>query len=343
MCHDSSVTKYNRLARETPGFEHWRLPVAAIIAAAAFGVFNLVLAFVLILLSADAAESMTEISLGNPGILFVQLGSIAVLLPCVLIAIWAIWPKHLGYLHSVEGRFRWRWFASCFALALLIVGAFLGFWLGGAASSGEPVEFSFASGGKRWSLLVVVLVVPFQAAAEEYVFRGALMQLISSWTRRTWVPVLVTTALFAAGHLYNFWGLMSVAVFGLVAALVTLRTGGLEAAVALHIVNNLLLMSLDLFGLADSSGEGADFFNEVLPTVFMCLALWAAVEWLARRRGLQTTRERIEPVEYVVVPPPPYVPVGHPLAGHSHTTFGTTGQKLEHTEKKNLDSDPSTS
>ncbi len=329
MCHDSSVTKYNRLARETPGFEHWRLPVAAVIAAGAFGVFNILLAVVLIALSADAAESMTEISLEDPGILFVQLGSIAVLLPCVLIAIWAIWPKHLGYLHSVEGRFRWRWFASCFALALLIVGAFLGFSILLAAVTGEPVEFSFPSGAKRWSLLVVMLVVPFQAAAEEYVFRGALMQLISSWTKRIWVPVLVTTALFAAGHLYNFWGLLSVAIFGLVAALVTIRTGGLEAAVALHIVNNLLLMGLDLFGLVDSSGEGAGFFNEVLPTVFMGLVFWAAVEWWARRRGLQTTRERLEPVEYVVVPPPPYVPAEPTLAGTSSGQVNPEDPKLE--------------
>ncbi|WIB13968.1 CPBP family intramembrane glutamic endopeptidase [Curtobacterium sp. MCPF17_052] len=83
------------------------------------------------------------------------------------------------------------------------------------------------------TILLVVLLVPFQAAAEEYVFRGFLMQTIGSWIPvravGAVVAVVVSTVLFAVLHVpngYNVWGILDVGSFGLVAAVIVLRTGG---------------------------------------------------------------------------------------------------------------------
>ncbi|MBA4607413.1 CPBP family intramembrane metalloprotease [Aeromicrobium sp. Marseille-Q0843] len=320
----TSTTSYPRLARESPDFAHWKLPVAAVVGSFLYVVLVVVLVIVAVVGVAASGTSFdtwldgtdSDIALDDPGLLLFQLATIAVLLPCVVLAVALVWRRHVGYLHSVEGHLRWSWLGRCLALAFLVVVAALGLSVLVAAVAGdEPVSVEAPGGRALAALAVVLLVVPFQAAAEEYVFRGGLMQLIGSWTRWTAVPVVATSLLFAAGHLYSFWGLVSVFAFGVIAAVLTIRTGGLEAAVALHVANNIVLMVLDIVGVIDSSGEGAGLWNEVVPSTVMCLVFWALVEWSARRRDLQRRRPPLPALApapapaYVVVPPPPYVPV----------------------------------
>lgn len=314
----TTSTPYHRLARESPDFAHWRLPVAAVAGTGLYAALTILLVVVtaLVVVGSGASfdawlDSMSDdISTDDPGALLFQLVSIVLLLPCVLLSVAVVWRRHVGYLHSVVGHLRWGWLGWCTVLAFAVVGAALGLSIVLAAASGESLGFDAPGVRALLVLLVVLLVVPFQAAAEEYLFRGALLQLIGSWTRFGAVPVIATSLVFAAGHLYDFWGLVSVFLFGVVAALITIRTGGLEAAVALHVANNMVLLTLDVLGLVDSSGEGAGLWNEVVPSTVMCLVFWALVELSARRRGLQRRRPPLPAPApaYVVVPPPPYVP-----------------------------------
>ncbi|GAA3537883.1 CAAX amino protease [Aeromicrobium flavum] len=318
------MTPYHRLVRDSPDFAHWRLPVAALLGAVAYAFLALGIVLVAMVVLAIAGndpeawlDAMSdEVPLDDPGELAFQLGVIAAMLPCVLVPVAVVWRRHVGFLHSVAGHLRWGWLGRCAVLAFVVVGVSLGLAVVVAAIGGdESVRFDSLDGRAVASLLVVLLLVPFQAAAEEYVFRGGLLQLIGSWTRWAAVPVLATSVLFAAGHLYDFWGLVSVFAFGVIAAVMTIRTGGLEAAIGLHVANNVVLMVLDLVGLVDSSGEGAGLLDEVVPSTLMCLVYWALVEWFARRGGLQRRRAPLPPLPtpapaYRVVPPPPYVPPG---------------------------------
>lgn len=314
------MTPYHRQARESPDFEHWRLPVAALTGIGAYGFLSVVLAIVwmvgLLVAGVDVDAWLdlagTEIALDRPSVLAFQLLSIALLIPCVLGPIAIFWRRHVGYVHSVQGRLRWGWLGLCCALAFAVVGSSLGLTVLASAWTGDEVRVDSLDGAGVAALAVVLLAVPFQAAAEEYVFRGGLLQLVGSWTRWAAIPVVLTSLLFAAGHLYDFWGLVSVFLFGVVAAVMTIRTGGLEAAIALHIANNVVLMVLDVLGLVDSGGEGAGVLNEVVPSTAMCLVFWALVELGARRRGLQRRRPPLPELPRTpvlrFVPPPPYVP-----------------------------------
>src|SRR5690606_30694143 len=107
-------------------------------------------------------------------------------------------------------------------------------------------------------LALILLLVPFQAAAEEYVFRGVVVQAIGAWVR--WLPVgaLVSTAVFAALHIYDVWGLVDVAVFAIAAVIATWRTGGLEAAIALHAVNNVVAFGLLASGVLGTTRVEAE-------------------------------------------------------------------------------------
>jgi len=316
------MTPYHRLARDTPDFRHWRLPVAALAGVGIYGVVSVALTIVLlvVLLAVGVDEQAwleaagTSIELDRPSVLAFQLGSIALLLPCVLLPVALVWRRHVRFVHSVEGGLRWRWLGRCTAVAFAVVAVALGLSVAVGAATGEPTKVEALDGTAVASLAVVLLLVPFQAAAEEYVFRGGLLQLVGSWTRLTVVPVVVTSLVFAAGHLYDVWGLLSVFLFGVVAALMTIRTGGLEAAIGLHVANNVVLMVLDVLGLVDSTGEEGGGPLEVVTSTLMTLAFWALVELLARRSGLVRRRPPLPepPPRYLVVPPPPYVPVGAP-------------------------------
>nr|WP_276612465.1 CPBP family intramembrane glutamic endopeptidase [Kineococcus vitellinus] len=96
-------------------------------------------------------------------------------------------------------------------------------------------------------MLVVLLTTPLQAAGEEYVFRGWLSQALGSWFSRpavgAVVAAVVSAALFGLAHGgQDAWLLTDRVVFGLVASWLVWRTGGLEAAVAVHAVNNVVVL-----------------------------------------------------------------------------------------------------
>ena len=119
--------------------------------------------------------------------------------------------------------------------------------------------------------------------------------------------------LFAAAHGWGtVWGFADLVVFGVVAGWLTVRTGGLEAAIGLHAVGNLLA-----FGAAAALVDGlksddtaADAPWQLVAVDLAGIALYtAAVLWLARRR----TPTRTVPAPAPVPPPLPF-PGGYPQA-----------------------------
>jgi membrane protease YdiL (CAAX protease family) len=150
---------------------------------------------------------------------------------------------------------RWRLVLPYALMALGTLGAGIALSvLAGLVLGEEKVTGPVPSFG--WLLLIVVLTTPLQSAAEEYLFRGYLSQAIAGWIRS---PVagrviagVVTAALFSAAHVPGDWPtFLDRFAFGLAASAVVWLTGGLEAAIVLHAVNNVLV-----FLLAGVLGQG---------------------------------------------------------------------------------------
>jgi len=75
--------------------------------------------------------------------------------------------------------------------------------------------------------------------------------------------------------------------FGLISCWMAWRTGGLEAGIALHVVNNVIAMAV--FPFSDFSGAfnrqaGSASSWDVLPLAAVLLASTGLVEWQVRRR-----------------------------------------------------------
>src|SRR3546814_5093613 len=98
--------------------------------------------------------------------------------------------------------------------------------------------------------LVVLFLTPLQAAGEEYAFRGYLTQVFGGHFP-TVVAILVPAVLFALAH-----GAQDPPIFvdrlafGIVSGVLVVMTGGLEAGIAMHVLNNWLA-----FGLALAFGD----------------------------------------------------------------------------------------
>lgn len=208
---------------------------------------------------AQAAEAMLQ-EIDNPLVMLVTFGSVALMLPTALLAMLVFGKDTMRRVWSVALRIRWKLFwkfmLAAVAVYLVVQGAGVLLGLQGNDTGHTPSpDF-----GKLIILfLVALLIVPLQAIAEEVVFRGVLLQAIGSWVKSPVLAVVVTSIVFGLLHIqYNFWGILAVTIMGVTAAILTLRTGGLEAAMAVHVINNLAVLLLTTSGLvsADTSSYG---------------------------------------------------------------------------------------
>jgi membrane protease YdiL (CAAX protease family) len=144
-------------------------------------------------------------------------------------------------------------------------------------------------------LLAVLLLTPLQAAAEELVFRGYLMQGLGLLTRRPLVVAVASSVIFTLPHLMNpeveqyGTAIMAANYFaiGMLLATATLRDGRLELAIGLHAVNNVFLALLANYegsALATESVFTAAELDPVFSLAVLVLGAFAFHAWIFRRR-----------------------------------------------------------
>ena len=149
------------------------------------------------------------------------------------------------WLSSVQPGLRWRYLLIVAVVSAIVLN--LAYW-----PFAGKADFHWNPQPDVWIwLVIIVLTGPLQAAGEEYLFRGYLMQVLGSFLHRPWVVVLISGAVFTIAHGLNQSLLLMFVrfVFGCVMGTLVVTTGGLEAAIAAHAVNNLFT-----FGYASLSG-----------------------------------------------------------------------------------------
>ncbi|WP_049574147.1 CPBP family intramembrane glutamic endopeptidase [Nonomuraea sp. SBT364] len=251
-----SGARYDHLAR-TPAAQPWRQLVGTVVVAAGFFVVGFVVLFAGMMLGAvlgiPQPVNPEQIS-SDPVFGMAQLLlSLAAVLPLVFGTVALVQRRRPGTISSVAGRLRWGWMLRCAALAVLALVLGQAAQLVVLAITGERVDDFFGWAGWAYflpALIVIVLLVPFQAAAEEYVFRGWFLQAFGAHVRNPVWSILISSAVFAGMHGYSSAGLVDVFLFGAVMGFLAVRTGGLEAPIALHVVNNMVA-----FGLSAASGR----------------------------------------------------------------------------------------
>ncbi|HSU03646.1 MAG TPA: CPBP family intramembrane glutamic endopeptidase [Nocardioides sp.] len=292
------------------------LLVFALVPLVAGGVF-----FVLLLAAGNSASEAAAVldvtAEATPAGLALLNVVIALAIPVTWAVTWWLHGLKPRWLSSVAPRLRWGYLLVCLVLSVVALVASVGVSLllpvvPAEAPVGEINDFTDRT---RDFLLVILLLTPLQAAGEEYLFRGYLTQAFGSLAgvaRRTSqvLAVLGPALIFALFHGFSqdapvFFDRFA---FGVVAGILVIRTGGLEAAIAMHVLNNFLAFGLalafgDLTTALNASGERSWWM--ILSTLTQSLVYLGLATWVAKAMGLVN----VGPPVGSALPPP----VGDPV------------------------------
>ena len=292
------------LMLRTWNYVWWKPVVGLLLAVVAFVLVQVLLGVVLVVgaLLDDGpgtfGDRLTEVSTLDKvtpwSMLYLNLGlaSLTLIAWFVVRVVHGLRPR---WLSSVQPGFRWRFFFACTGLALVALIVSL---LVGALLPHDPNQLSgtarMPTGQLLATAVVIVLTTPLQALGEEYGFRGYLMQASGSLFRSRVAALLVTSVLFALAHgTQNFPLFFDRFAFGLMAGLVVILVGGLEAGIALHVLNNLLAFGIAIaYNQLDSTLNVSEASWWQLPVTVVQNGLFLLlVLWVARRMGLRNTTE----------------------------------------------------
>ena len=257
-------------------------------------------------------DKLSEADIDAAGFLYTNL-SLIVLIPAAGLSIWAVHHIRPRFVSSVVGGFRWRWLLRCLAVVIPVWVLYIGV--------GLLIDRPAWDRPAEWVVLLflVVFMTPLQAAGEEYFFRGWILQNVGSWFKRPMLSLVVGTAVsataFSAAHgSPDPWILGSLAVFAISCCLLTWRTGGLEAAIAIHAVNNIAAFATvinfggwdEAFIGGDTKGDPVQFALDAAVQVIAFALIWwqakrAKISWRYRPGMPQIYRDAPLPV----LPPPP--------------------------------------
>ena len=293
MRNQSHSLRFHRQFAALPD-QRWFKPILVALLAAVFyliaviGLFVAFLVWALFALGADGAfhawsDQLIDMNTVT-GVLF-GLVSVILMWPAVELATLCIYRRWFSSMISLRGGMRLRRLGR-----YLLVGAAV--WVVCAL-----VMVTFSDGamgdltsGVVWNshvlamLVAIILLVPFQATAEEIVFRGLAMNIIGSWLRHPAWAVLIPVPAFVVGHVYDLPGLIDVGIFAVIVGTLTIITGGLEAGIAFHIVNNVFAFGLGVLAGADLNATSAPTV-EVVMSIAAPIVFGILVVLDHRRRG----------------------------------------------------------
>jgi uncharacterized protein len=206
--------------------------------------------------SASDPAFMSQISSGSNYLLDMDINKnimlVLVLFPFIAgLAAYALLIKPLNsrnFVSTITGKkkIRWKNFLKGATVWMILMAVYFFVYLGI-----DPGNFSINN--KTSSLIILsllsFLLIPFQAAFEEVIFRGYLMQGFTLLVRNRLFPLAATSILFALMHSLNpevkEFGFLTVMpqylTFGLIFGIVTILDDGIEAAMGAHAANNIFL------------------------------------------------------------------------------------------------------
>jgi membrane protease YdiL (CAAX protease family) len=137
----------------------------------------------------------------------------------------------------------------------------------------ESLTFRFEAGKFIVLLFISVIFIPLQTTAEEFIFRGYLMQGVASWTKSRWWALVIPSVLFGLLHginpeikQYGFWVMMPQYIFmGLMFGAITLFDDGAEIAMGMHAINNITGCTLVTYESSALQTDALFIANEINP------------------------------------------------------------------------------
>jgi len=149
----------------------------------------------------------------------------------------------------------------------------------------RPKGFHWSANQQTVSLVLAALFgLTIQTFTEEFVFRGYLTQGLLLATKRPIVTAVISGIIFGLLHIPNGgpeWA--NATVFGVITALIAIRTGGIAFTFGMHLINNLfgaifVVSSSDVFhgapGLFTQTTPDLMWWDLALGVAALALPVW---------------------------------------------------------------------
>ncbi|WP_347042803.1 CPBP family glutamic-type intramembrane protease [Brachybacterium nesterenkovii] len=255
-------TPYHRLATLRPEWRRWWRPLTTAFAITAIWLIlaSLLMVGMVLVLTALGADRSIGQALDDPTSpldVFVRSALGALLIPAGLLGVRLGGWRPTSLLWSVADRFRTAQMGRMLALAVVAVALAAAMQI--LLHGGRPAPPE--SGRTIGVVLVLLLVAPLQAAGEELVLRGAVMQGVGTWVRGPVVPILATLPLSLIGAVQSLDTAFTAVFIALASGVLAWRTGGIEASIVLRTV---VLLTAGVVGLLGMGAETTIWFGAML-------------------------------------------------------------------------------
>ena len=231
----------------------------------------------------------------GPGILL-NLGSLAVAIPVLALTALIVRDRPFSSYSSARGGWDWSVFGRMMLLALLVCGVPNLVWI---LLDHGPLNNQFTIA----TFLLLTVMGPLQCIAEEYMFRGLLMQTFGGWFRIPVIAVVLQALIFMAMHPYNLTGKLTILATGCMMGLMAWISRGIEASSAIHIVNNMVAFYADGLGLG---AIGSEVSTLDLVVTLIIDAVYVAVLLVLRKKGFFDRIKRDDAAEFNAKVAPKY-------------------------------------
>ena len=230
---------------------------------------------ILIVFSAIYGENIIELFTGGYEVLNTKWGeiisdlSVIIMIPALYIATKIVRYRPFSSYASSRGGFNFKLYLKALIIPFI---AFIILQCLDVAIHGPEGTYHFSI----LFLISSLILVPLQCIAEEYVYRGLIMQTFGSWFKIPVLAILLQSIIFTVSHGYNSLGLIEIFVSGLIFGFLTWKTNGIEVSSAIHTANNFSISLFIMFGLisATSSPTFNDVVISIVFNIILCLIMY---------------------------------------------------------------------
>ena len=222
-----------------------------------------------------------EVMNSELGQIFSDLG-IIIIIPSLYIASKIVKDRPFSSYVSSRGGWNYRLYFKAMVIPLIIYIIF------------EVISFVFsgADGKNHFSIgffIACLILVPLQCIAEEYLYRGLIMQTFGSWFKIPVLAVVLQAIVFGLIHGYNSLGNISIVISGLLMGILAWKSNGIEVSSAMHTANNIIFAMTVMFGLTVTSstvGLTDTIIAIVLDVVIFAAMYYAGIktDWFGERK-----------------------------------------------------------
>lgn len=247
---ETNIKDYITIGREFENYK-WHKPLVTIILSAViFFILTFVLGAIFQLafgdISAGLSDSYESLNTLGPASLFSYM-ILVITIPAIYLASRIVKDRPFSSYASSLGGWRWKLYFKCMAVPLVI---YVLFNIASSLTDGSTINIQQIS---PLMFIAFAITIPLQCIAEEYLFRGLIMQSFGSWFNIPILAIIIQALAFGATHSYNSIGVVTIILGGVVYGLLAWKTNGIEASSALHTINNLTVFITIYLGLARTS------------------------------------------------------------------------------------------